>query len=160
MRVALIVALVIVGGCRGGAHDSAAAGGREAAPAFDAATLEGESLRFRPESLARPVLLVFWASWCESCRRETPGLVDLHRRLAGRLDVVGVNVDRSPERALEFARESGIPYASVSDPDLAVADLFDVHGTPALILIDQDGTVVRRGNGLAGALREALEALE
>ncbi|MGD9021843.1 MAG: TlpA disulfide reductase family protein, partial [Lysobacterales bacterium] len=55
----------------------------------------------------RVLLLNFWATWCEPCRREMPMLVDLQARYgqAG-LQVVGVAVD-DPGLAREFAGKYG-----------------------------------------------------
>jgi len=56
----------------------------------------------------KPLLLNFWASWCEPCRREIPLLETVHHR-HGEVQVVGVAVDFDAD-ALKFARAQGIDY--------------------------------------------------
>ncbi len=59
-----------------------------------------------------PVLVDFWAPWCAPCRMVAPILDDLAARHRGRLKVVKVNVDESPEVASRFA-VSSIPALKI-----------------------------------------------
>ena len=44
-----------------------------------------------------PVLVDFWAPWCPPCRMIAPAIDELASELAGRVKVVKLNVDDSPE---------------------------------------------------------------
>ena len=80
-----------------------------------------------------PVLVDFWAPWCEPCIRMEPALHDLAARYAGRLTVATLNVDEEP----------------------ACAGRYDVLSLPTVMLF-KDGEPVAR---LAGAVKPArLEA--
>jgi len=58
----------------------------------------------------RVLVVNFWASWCEPCRREIPLLRSLRRERAGnRVEVVGIAID-SRGTAQKYARDSGIDY--------------------------------------------------
>lgn len=109
----------------------------------------------------RPLLVIFWASWCEPCKREAPALARLATAQRGHLDVLGVSVDTRRAPAQAFSRLYGLPYRSLHDPKLALGDALGIRGTPTLVLIGRDGRVrarARKLTELRGALGEALAA--
>jgi len=58
----------------------------------------------------RMLVVNFWASWCEPCRREIPLLRSLRsERAEDRLEVVGIAIDFR-DTAKKYARDSGIDY--------------------------------------------------
>jgi thioredoxin 1 len=66
--------------------------------------------RFEPEVLqaATPVLVDFYAPWCGPCKMLAPLLDQLAAEFAGRVKIVKVNVDESPELASRFGI-TGVP---------------------------------------------------
>jgi len=50
-----------------------------------------------------PVLVDFWATWCGPCRRLAPKLKALAETYEGKLKVVKVDTDTSPELAQQFS---------------------------------------------------------
>jgi thioredoxin 2 len=54
------------------------------------------------ESSALPVVVDLWAPWCGPCRMVSPSLETLARELAGRVKLVKIDVDRSPELAARY----------------------------------------------------------
>jgi thiol-disulfide isomerase/thioredoxin len=57
----------------------------------------------------RPLVLNFWATWCEPCRREIPLLQALHQARGDTVQIVGVAVDFQAE-VLKYAQARGITY--------------------------------------------------
>jgi thiol-disulfide isomerase/thioredoxin len=58
----------------------------------------------------RPLVVNFWATWCEPCRREIPLLKSLRReRATNRLEVVGIAIDFR-DAAQKYAQDTGIDY--------------------------------------------------
>lgn len=55
-----------------------------------------------------PVLVDFWAEWCEPCKRMDPLLKELAGELTGKLKVAKVNVEAHPAIANQF-RVRGLP---------------------------------------------------
>jgi thiol-disulfide isomerase/thioredoxin len=78
-------------------------------PDFSLPDLDGIARRLS-DWKGRALVVNFWATWCEPCRREIPLLESLRREHARQgLEVIGIAVDyRDP--VLKFARQMGIDY--------------------------------------------------
>jgi peroxiredoxin len=147
--LALLVALAasaLLAGCGGGGLGGDASvtllpeADRDPAPAVSVPALDGDGRVDLAEHRGRPVVLNFWASWCEPCIRETPALVALSKERPG-LDVVGLAVSDRPSDARRFAAREDVPYDLGLDPDAKVAGRFGVSGLPVTVVIDADGRV-------------------
>lgn len=136
------------------------------APAFELVTFGGES--YSNESLkGRPVLLVFWAPWCNVCQRELPLLSDFYQHgRPAKLDVVSIGFADSRSNVEQFVKKLGATFTfpAAYDEDRWVAQAFKINATPTYVLLDAQGTVVlvHRGAGVLqnGQFREFLTKLK
>jgi thiol-disulfide isomerase/thioredoxin len=81
----------------------------ETLPDFALPGLDGRSHKLS-EWQGRPLLINFWATWCEPCRREIPLLESIRRENASNgPDIVGIALDHA-ESVREFATRIGINY--------------------------------------------------
>jgi thiol-disulfide isomerase/thioredoxin len=125
-------------------------------PAFLVNDLDGN-----PVSTAawkgKVVFINFWATWCPPCRAEIPVLIDLANRYKDRLQVVGVSVDDGdPAEVKKFAKQAGINYPIVMADRAIVAEYGGVAALPTLFVVNPDGNVVQKHEGLfSNALYEA-----
>ncbi len=128
----------------------------------------GEPVIFSPGEGGKPALVLFWSLFCPPCREEMPYFAALARRYSPRgLEVVSVNVD-GPElaRAVErYAAQEELPFPVAMDEregqDFVFARAYGVTGTPALFLVDPDGTIrwSHQGRVEPGALEAEIRAL-
>lgn len=51
----------------------------------------------------KPILIDFWATWCGSCRMQTPVIEELAEKLEGNVVVAKLDVDENPELAAQFS---------------------------------------------------------
>jgi thiol-disulfide isomerase/thioredoxin len=97
------------------------------------------------EWLGRPLLINFWATWCEPCRREIPLLRDLKSQHAAQgLEVLGVAID-SPDAVRQYVAGHGIDYpVLVGDQDgFAAITAFGMDTVlPFSVFADRSGRVV------------------
>ncbi len=85
-----------------------------------------------------------WATWCDPCVRELPGLLAYARE--GRAPVLAVSLDDDWAKVRSFLSE-GVPPAVVRARDDDVAARFGVPGLPATIVVGPDGAVRERRVG-------------
>jgi cytochrome c biogenesis protein CcmG/thiol:disulfide interchange protein DsbE len=89
----------------------------------------------------RPVLVSFWASWCEPCEHEAPVLERFAQSLHGKATLVGVNwEDLSLANARKFIRAYGWTFPNLRDPDGDIGrDYGMTGGPPVTFVIDGSG---------------------
>jgi thiol-disulfide isomerase/thioredoxin len=121
-----------------------------------------------PEA-ARPLLINFWATWCEPCREEFPDLVRINADYGkSNLDFITISLDEpedSKTKVPKFLREmhAQMPayLLNVIDPQ-TVIDMIDPQwhgGLPATFLYDASGKRVFRRTGRVD-IKELCAALD
>lgn len=134
-----------------GAPPKGRTGEKTQAPSAPVQTLEGASLDLADVVSRKPTMLVFWATWCPSCRRETPNFKEAHRRYSSRgLNVVAVDIGvrDSVTAVRDFVKENGLPYRVLFDPHQEAVYTYRVAATPTVLLLDASGAIVHRGSSV------------
>ena len=118
------------------------------APDFTVTDLTDKEFRLKDTLSKGPALLFFWSFFCGPCREEIPMINELTKEYQAKgLSVVGVNLDgRDMKKAVDkFNAAEKLQFRIVFDElvgdAFAVADPYGVAGTPALFLIDREGTI-------------------
>ncbi|HZN17339.1 MAG TPA: thioredoxin [Micromonosporaceae bacterium] len=60
----------------------------------------------------KPVLVDFWAEWCAPCRKVAPLLEEIADEMAGKVEIVKLNIDENPETARAY-RVMSVPTLTV-----------------------------------------------
>lgn len=105
-----------------------------------------------------PLVINFWYSTCEPCRREMPVLAESAKRRAGEVRFIGVNMNDTTEIAREFADRYGVTYDLVFDVNGSLARELGVATAPVTLFVDSTGVIVGQiaGEITAEALDERL----
>ncbi len=94
----------------------------------------------------RPVIIHYWATWCDVCKDDMAHIKELYGKHGARnLAVIGVALDDSPEPVKQYLRENRFPWKQVHEPgglDGRLANEMGVMTLPLMILVDQRGNVV------------------
>jgi cytochrome c biogenesis protein CcmG, thiol:disulfide interchange protein DsbE len=88
------------------------------------------------------VVLNFWASWCYPCKQEAPTLAAAAKQYAGRVVVLGVDVNDFAGDARKFAHKYGLDYPIVHDNHNVTSPTYGLTGLPETFFIDRSGKVV------------------
>ncbi len=114
-------------------------------------TMDGQAMDLdQALDSGQSVALVFWQTWCTSCLAEMPHLDQAARELTGRVQFVGIvpgpddRVDDVEVR--DVVGRHALSYPQVRDRDLVLTHRFQVEGTPTIIVIAPDRSVVFEGH--------------
>jgi len=107
-----------------------------------------------------PLVINYWYSSCGPCKKELPDFAEVSAEFDGQVRFVGVNPFDSAEVNESFARERGVQYLLLRDPDGAYASTVGVSAAPFTLFVAADGTIVRQTGVLtADTLRSHVEEL-
>ena len=102
----------------------------------------------------RPVVIAFFASWCQPCEEELPVLQQFADTDPG-LRVVGVSFQDLPRDTAAFVGRLHITFpALIEDPTGPVAERYGIRGIPQTVFVDSRGIV--RGRVYGQTSRKAL----
>jgi thiol-disulfide isomerase/thioredoxin len=170
-RAVLMAGLLVplASGCDAGTGKGAAHAVSEhaligaAAPPLDVPAPDGKG-RVQFDAQAGKVTIVdFWATWCEPCRESFPAYQKLADEFGGKVVVIGVSVDESPEPIAGFVKATGVKFRIGWDEGQAAARSYEPPTMPTSFIVDRSGIVrfVHGGysRGDEKQLREELKSL-
>jgi len=137
----------------------AAIPGASAGPAadFTLPDLDGQPVALNQFLGKKPVLLVFWATWCPECKAAIPEINAMATGpLAGKLQVLGLDFRESREKVSAAVKARDIRYPVLLDKKGQVARAYGVVGIPTYVLIGRDGKVAYREHVLPADLSRYL----
>lgn len=115
-----------------------------AAPALAAVATDGAAVSL--DALhGRPVLVMFWATWCPICRTELGTLQSVSRDWS----VVTIALDSGDAAKLRaFMRKHGLNFKVIVDPHGELSRRWGVVAVPAGFVLDPSGRIAFRLVGL------------
>jgi cytochrome c biogenesis protein CcmG/thiol:disulfide interchange protein DsbE len=125
---------------------------------FDLRSLDGKSVglaTFR----GKPLVMNFFASWCDPCREEMPLINELASKgMKDGYSVLGIAVEDTRAAVAEYAREAKLSFPIALDLNSTVKRSYRIFGPPATFFVDGQGIIrdVVLGPVTADRAREGL----
>ncbi|SBT44171.1 TlpA family protein disulfide reductase [Micromonospora narathiwatensis] len=134
------------------------------APAVTGPLTDGSRVAFADLWADRPVVLVFFTSWCDQCAQRQDALSELARTYRDKVVFVGVAGEDKADDLHRYLREHRVEYPVVVDDDGAIWRSYAVREPPAVVMVAKGGALLRGWPGgvdaptLDGKLRELVLA--
>lgn len=114
----------------------------ELAPDFTGTTLDGRKIKLSAFREKNPVVVSFFARFCEPCKAELSHLRDLDERYGGKgLRLISVSLDDDRQAAALLPGEARVKFPIVFDPKAKIGELFAVQALPHTVIIGKDGKI-------------------
>jgi len=127
-------------------------------------TIAGEEVSLQELISRGPVLVNFWALWCEPCKIEMKQLQSLYDRYSEKgFSILAINQDnhKSISKVSSYISSHEYSFYISTDPDGELAQQFNVQSIPLSILFDTNGIIVYKALGYKpGDEKKIEEALE
>ena len=106
------------------------------------------------------ILIDFWASWCNPCRKEIPNLKKIYKEYADKgFQIISISIDKKKADWEKALKEENLEWPNFLDNgDVAIA--YKVKMIPTMYLIDTNGVMVGenlRGEALAEKIGQLLK---
>jgi cytochrome c biogenesis protein CcmG/thiol:disulfide interchange protein DsbE len=114
----------------------------KAAPGFTLAALGSAGPKVSlSEYAGKPVILNFWASWCDPCQKETPLLASWYKQHP-HVVLLGLDENDTMAKAVKFAAAKGVTYPLAFDPNATVPGGYGVDALPQTFFLNAKHQIV------------------
>jgi len=145
IAVCVAASLVAIALAASGSGAPAGATADPAAPTFSLPVLGQSGQKVSLGDYAgRPLIVNFFASWCEPCQKETPLLATFYRTEHGKVAIVGLDENDVLGSAVSFTHKEGVSYPVGFDPGVTAASAYGVAGLPQTFFLDARHRIVDR----------------
>jgi cytochrome c biogenesis protein CcmG/thiol:disulfide interchange protein DsbE len=114
------------------------------APAFKIKRLDAPGELSLEDLKGKPIVMNFWATWCQPCKQEQPVLDWAAENYKDRVHFVGVVFEDTEQNTRSFIQQFGVTYPQVYDPKSTVAVDYGVSGVPETYFINRQGIIVKK----------------
>lgn len=94
----------------------------------------------------KPIVINFWASWCNPCKIEMPYFQKATNKYKDKVNILMVNLtdgmDETVESATKYIKENNFDMNVFFDKDLDAGYKYQLLSIPRTIFIDKDNNIV------------------
>jgi peroxiredoxin len=112
------------------------------APNFTLTDIDGNSITLT-DYLGKPVLLDFFATWCQPCMKDIPILKTIKDQFLTDLAIISISVDPTTDtiaKLQSFRNSYNVTWTVVRDTK-NIYDAYNVTAIPTIYIIDKDSNV-------------------
>jgi thiol-disulfide isomerase/thioredoxin len=92
----------------------------------------------------KTLLLDFWGTWCKPCIQLIPKLKEIYSKYGSKnFELLSIANDNNMEKWKNMVSLKGMNWTNVIDLDESVTKLYKISAFPTLILIDENGKIVK-----------------
>ncbi len=114
---------------------------RPAAP-FSAKSIDGKTISL--ESYKGKVIFInYWATWCPPCVAEVPELIQLQKKYAGKIQIIGLSMDDNVADVQKFAARAKFNYPIIMATDELKSKYARISAIPTTVIISKDMMIVQ-----------------
>lgn len=126
------------------------------APPFKVTTTSGQQLTLASYK-GNVLILDFFASWCQPCKRSIPHMIDLNRKYGKQgLQILGLSLDEDKDDLVDFITPMKFNYpAALANEDLQIE--YGLRSIPTFFIIDKKGIIVEKYMGLTDEVKKNVE---
>jgi cytochrome c biogenesis protein CcmG/thiol:disulfide interchange protein DsbE len=148
--LSVLIALCVAGSLTAIGLIGSSSGGTGKPAVVDAAAFSLPSLGHSGQQVSlsgyrgQPLIVNFFASWCEPCQKETPLLASFYRTEKGKVALVGLDENDVVGNATTFTQKERVGYPVGFDPAGTAATAYGVNALPQTFFLNARHQVVDR----------------
>lgn len=122
-------------------------------PDFSEKNITAEGMVNSSELKGKVLLVNFWATWCDPCRKEIPSLINLQDKYKDQgFSVIGISMDEGGRKVVsKFIKKLEVNYPVFIGNAKMGRSFGGVMGIPVSFLVDREGNLVERLDGYISA---------
>ena len=123
-------------------------------------TVSGDSLTWEELRNDRPLVMIFWATWCHVCKKEWPKLQEIQQSYEGADNAAvwaSVSLGEPAEKVQTVANKRNLPGLTLADPQEVNGKILEIDYVPAMCVLAPDGEVAYMGPTSIKKLKKLLK---
>ena len=93
----------------------------------------------------RTLIVTFWGTWCQPCRKEMPALQRAYEQLKKEnISTIAIAMGDSSSDIIQYRNKNPVDFALLLDKDNVLSNRWSVPALPTTYIINPDGEVILR----------------